>query len=106
MPRDNWHNEAPLYPVRRLLVSLLLRHLTTRLQYASSAPTTHRDALFARVLDKAHTLYARGAGVVGVMPWAYGGVWRPETQRFSTHGVVWAGDPMHEGQWASSAAAH
>lgn len=32
----------------------------------------------------------------GTAPWAYGGVYRPETQRENAFGMVWAGDPPHE----------
>ena len=33
---------------------------------------------------------------VGTSPWAYGGIYRPETQRANEFGDVWAGDPPHE----------
>jgi mannan endo-1,4-beta-mannosidase len=33
---------------------------------------------------------------VGTCPWAYGGLYRPETQRANAFGEVWAGDPPHE----------
>jgi mannan endo-1,4-beta-mannosidase len=33
---------------------------------------------------------------VGTCPWAYGGLYRPETQHANAFGEVWAGDPPHE----------
>ena len=33
---------------------------------------------------------------MGTCPWAYGGVFRPETQEADKYGMVWAGDPPHE----------
>jgi len=33
---------------------------------------------------------------VGTCPWAYGGIYRPETQHANAFGDVWAGDPPHE----------
>jgi mannan endo-1,4-beta-mannosidase len=33
---------------------------------------------------------------VGTSPWAYGGIYRPETQHANEFGMVWAGDPPHE----------
>jgi mannan endo-1,4-beta-mannosidase len=32
----------------------------------------------------------------GTCPWAYGGIYRPETQHANAFGDVWAGDPPHE----------
>jgi mannan endo-1,4-beta-mannosidase len=32
----------------------------------------------------------------GSCPWAYGGIYRPETQHANQFGDVWAGDPPHE----------
>ena len=32
----------------------------------------------------------------GTAPWAYGGLYRPETQYITDFGMVWAGDPPHE----------
>ena len=37
-----------------------------------------------------------GGAYVGTCPWAYGGIYRPETQRANEFGDVWAGDPPHE----------
>jgi mannan endo-1,4-beta-mannosidase len=37
-----------------------------------------------------------GGAYIGTAPWAYGGVYRPETQRVDGFGMVWAGDPPHE----------
>ena len=33
---------------------------------------------------------------IGTCPWAYGGIWRPETEHENEFGMVWAGDPPHE----------
>ena len=40
--------------------------------------------------------FRNGGAYVGTAPWAYGGIWRPETQRENEFGMVWAGDPPHE----------
>ena len=40
--------------------------------------------------------FKEGGAYVGTCPWAYGGVWRPETQYVNDFGMVWAGDPPHE----------
>lgn len=34
---------------------------------------------------------------IGTSPWAYGGLYRPETQHANAFGEIWAGDPPHEG---------
>lgn len=33
---------------------------------------------------------------IGSSPWAYGGIWRPETEKENKFGMIWAGDPPHE----------
>ena len=40
--------------------------------------------------------FRNGGAYVGTSPWAYGGVYRPETQKANEFGMVWAGDPNHE----------
>ena len=40
--------------------------------------------------------FKSGGAYVGTAPWAYGGIWRPETQKENEFGMVWAGDPPHE----------
>jgi mannan endo-1,4-beta-mannosidase len=40
--------------------------------------------------------FRNGGAYVGTSPWAYGGVYRPETQHANEFGMVWAGDPPHE----------
>ena len=40
--------------------------------------------------------FLNGGAYVGTCPWAYGGIWRPETQYVNDFGMVWAGDPPHE----------
>ena len=39
---------------------------------------------------------AENGAYVGTCPWAYGGIYRPETQHENEFGEVWAGDPPHE----------
>jgi mannan endo-1,4-beta-mannosidase len=39
---------------------------------------------------------ASNGAYVGTCPWAYGGIWRPETEHVNDFGMVWAGDPPHE----------
>jgi mannan endo-1,4-beta-mannosidase len=40
--------------------------------------------------------YRKSGAYIGTSPWAYGGIYRPETQRVNEFGMVWAGDPNHE----------
>jgi mannan endo-1,4-beta-mannosidase len=40
--------------------------------------------------------FTNGGAYVGTSPWAYGGIYRPETQHANEFGMVWAGDPPHE----------
>jgi mannan endo-1,4-beta-mannosidase len=40
--------------------------------------------------------FRNGGAYVGTSPWAYGGLYRPETQHVNEFGMVWAGDPPHE----------
>jgi hypothetical protein len=40
--------------------------------------------------------FRNGGAYVGTSPWAYGGIYRPETQHVNEFGMVWAGDPPHE----------
>jgi mannan endo-1,4-beta-mannosidase len=40
--------------------------------------------------------FRNGGAYIGTSPWAYGGIWRPETQEANEFGMVWAGDPPHE----------
>lgn len=40
--------------------------------------------------------FKNGGAYVGTCPWAYGGIFRPETQKIDEFGMVWAGDPPHE----------
>lgn len=94
MARDNWENKEKEYP------------------YLSSASTTHKDAYFnasvvfgceLHELTVGQTIigavvadFKKGGAYVGTCPWAYGGIWRPETQVVNEFGMVWAGDPPHE----------
>lgn len=78
MARDNWQNKQKEYP------------------YLSSATTTHKDAYFSTVIGAVVDDFKAGGAYIGTSPWAYGGVWRPETQKMNEFGMVWAGDPPHE----------
>ena len=40
--------------------------------------------------------FQSGGPYFGTVPWAYGGLFRPETQHINEFGQVWAGDPPHE----------
>jgi mannan endo-1,4-beta-mannosidase len=77
MARDNWVNEQK-YP------------------YLSSATTTHKDAYFTTIIGTVMDEFRDGGAYIGTSPWAYGGVYRPETQHVNEFGMVWAGDPPHE----------
>ncbi|KAJ4347119.1 uncharacterized protein N0V89_011057 [Didymosphaeria variabile] len=78
MARDNWENADKEYP------------------YLSSASTTHKDAYFRTIIGAVMADFKKGGAYVGTCPWAYGGIWRPETQVMNEFGMVWAGDPPHE----------
>ena len=78
MARDNWENEDKEYP------------------YLSSATTTHKDAYFTTIIGTVMDEFREGGAYIGTSPWAYGGIYRPETQHANEFGMVWAGDPPHE----------
>ncbi|CAI6335021.1 unnamed protein product [Periconia digitata] len=78
MARDNWLNKDKEYP------------------YLSSATTTHKDEYFETIMGAVMDEFKNGGAYVGTSPWAYGGIWRPETQIMNEFGMVWAGDPPHE----------
>ncbi|KAF3010644.1 hypothetical protein E8E13_004484 [Curvularia kusanoi] len=78
MARDNWENREKEYP------------------YLSSASTTHRDAYFKMTIGTVMSDFIKGGAYIGFAPWAYGGIYRPETQHVNEFGMVWAGDPPHE----------
>lgn len=78
MARDNWENKDKEYP------------------YLSSASTAHKDAYFKTIIGTVMDEFRNGGAYVGTSPWAYGGVYRPETQHVNNFGMVWAGDPPHE----------
>ncbi|KAF2731332.1 glycoside hydrolase [Polyplosphaeria fusca] len=78
MARDNWENLPKEYP------------------YLSSAKTTHKDEYFETIISAAMNEFKGNGSYVGTCPWAYGGIWRPETQYVNDFGMVWAGDPPHE----------
>ncbi|KAK3081837.1 hypothetical protein LTS18_000667 [Coniosporium uncinatum] len=78
MARDNWENVDKDY------------------LYLSSASTTHKDEYFRTIIGAVMESFRNGGGYVGTAPWAYGGLYRPETQRANEFGMVWAGDPPHE----------
>ncbi|GAB7359661.1 hypothetical protein MBLNU230_g6840t1 [Neophaeotheca triangularis] len=79
MARNNWENEGKEYT------------------YLSSAGTSNKDDYFEAIIGAALQDFLTGDGAyVGTCPWAYGGVFRPETQTLNEFGEVWAGDPPHE----------
>lgn len=78
MARDNWENKEKEYP------------------YLSSASTTHKDAYFVTIIGAVMDEFRNGGAYIGTAPWAYGGIYRPETQHANEFGMVWAGDPPHE----------
>ncbi|KAJ4341246.1 hypothetical protein N0V87_001987 [Didymella glomerata] len=78
MARDNWENKDKEYP------------------YLSSASTSHKDAYFKAIIGTVMDEFRNGGAYVGTSPWAYGGIYRPETQHVNEFGMVWAGDPPHE----------
>ncbi|KAJ4408481.1 hypothetical protein N0V91_003132 [Didymella pomorum] len=78
MARDNWENKDKKYP------------------YLSSASTAHKDAYFKTIIGTVMDEFRNGGAYVGTSPWAYGGIYRPETQHVNEFGMVWAGDPPHE----------
>ncbi|KAF2115936.1 glycoside hydrolase superfamily [Lophiotrema nucula] len=78
MARDNWLNRDKEYP------------------YLSSASTTHKDPYFETIIGAAMNEFKNGGAYIGTSPWAYGGIWRPETEYVNELGMVWAGDPPHE----------
>ena len=81
MARDNWQNDEA----------------AGEYLYASKATTTHKDEYFTHIIGKAmDSFMSDEGGYVGTCPWAYGSVFRPETQEADKYGMVWAGDPPHE----------
>ncbi|KAH9864505.1 hypothetical protein J1614_010439 [Plenodomus biglobosus] len=79
MARDNWENKDKEYP------------------YLSSASTSHKDAYFSTIIGTVMDEFKSGGAYIGTSPWAYSGIYRPETQLANEFGMVWAGDPPHEG---------
>lgn len=77
MARDNWQNDGEY-------------------EYLSTATTTNKDNYYAYIIGLAMDSFKGDGSYVGTCPWAYGGVYRPETQRINEFGMVWAGDPPHE----------
>jgi mannan endo-1,4-beta-mannosidase len=81
MARDNWENNvtAGVY------------------QYSSLASTTHKDDYYKHIIGLVMDSFKSKTGAfVGSSPWAYGGIYRPETQVENKFGMIWAGDPPHE----------
>ncbi|THZ15101.1 glycoside hydrolase [Aureobasidium pullulans] len=79
MARNNWENVGKEYP------------------YLSSAGTSNKDEYFTTIIGAAMNDFKSENGTyVGSCPWAYGGLYRPETQHANAFGEVWAGDPPHE----------
>lgn len=81
MARDNWQNNVT----------------AGEYQYASKAETSNKDSYFSHIIGLAVESFVSDAGgYVGTSPWAYGGLYRPETQQANKFGMWWAGDPPHE----------
>lgn len=80
MARDNWENNVT----------------AGEYQYASKATTTHKDNYFQHIIGLAMDSFKGKGSYIGTSPWAYGGIYRPETQHINKFGEVWAGDPPHE----------
>ncbi|KAI9706243.1 MAG: hypothetical protein M1820_004818 [Bogoriella megaspora] len=81
MARDNWQNNVTAGDY----------------QYASNATTTHKDNYYQHIIGLAVDSFKSKTGsYIGTSPWAYGGIYRPETQQENEFGMVWAGDPPHE----------
>ncbi len=80
MARDNWENLD-----------------NGRYRYHEAAPTRNRDAYFASIFDLVSRNFLQGRRFIGTTPWAYGGIYRPSNQTLSSHGILFAGDPPHEG---------
>ncbi|PWZ00668.1 glycoside hydrolase [Testicularia cyperi] len=81
MARDNWQNDVA----------------KGEYQYASKATTTHKDEYFEHIIGLAvKSFMSDSGGYIGTSPWAYGGIYRPETQKANKYGMWWAGDPTHE----------
>jgi mannan endo-1,4-beta-mannosidase len=67
--------------------------------FASTAPTTARDAFFGALFDWAEHAIAAGRPLIGTAPWAYSGEARPPHPGGTWHtGDPWLGDPPHEEQ--------
>lgn len=79
MARNNWEN------------------LDKEYIYLSSASTSNKDAYFTALLGRVLDDFKYNEGAyIGTAPWAYGGIYRPETQYINDYGMVWASDPPHE----------
>ena len=81
MARDNWENNVA----------------AGEYQYASKATTHNKDSYYQHIIGLVMDDFkSRTAAYVGTSPWAYGGIYRPETQHENKFGMIWAGDPPHE----------
>lgn len=81
MARDNWQNNVT----------------AGEYEYASKATTRNKDEYSAHIIGLAvKSFKSKKGGFIGTAPWAYGGVYRPETQKVNEFGMWWAGDPPHE----------
>lgn len=81
MARDNWQNNVT----------------AGEYQYATKAETSNKDEYYQHIIGLAmKSFMSEQGGYVGTSPWAYGGVYRPETQQANKFGMWWAGDPPHE----------
>ncbi|UZJ57340.1 hypothetical protein CBS101457_006660 [Exobasidium rhododendri] len=80
MPRDNWMNNVA--PGKYL--------------YDTSATTTSRDAVFSSVYELVASQFKARKGLIGLMPWSYGGTYRSAKQKYNNQGILIAGDPPQE----------
>jgi mannan endo-1,4-beta-mannosidase len=80
MPRDNWLNTIG----------------GDKYLYDTSATTTSRDAIFSSVFDLVSARFKAKQGLVGAMPWSYGGLYRSAKQKYNNQGILIAGDPPQE----------
>ncbi|KAG9565363.1 glycoside hydrolase, partial [Aureobasidium melanogenum] len=79
MARDNWENVGKEY------------------LYLSSAGTSNKDEYFNTIIGAVMDDFkSQNGSYIGTSPWAYGGLYRPETQHANAFGEIWAGDPPHE----------
>ncbi|KAL9057987.1 MAG: hypothetical protein Q9162_001979 [Coniocarpon cinnabarinum] len=78
MARDNWKNVDREY------------------LYLSDTSYDNKDDYFTTVIAAVIDDFKADGPYFGTAPWAYGGLFRPETEQQNEYGMLWAGDPPHE----------